>query len=287
MGLTYWLNEQGCLKSEVTVANVAPGRVWLGSAAAAQWHDRDWMAAHLDPSEDVRVVDLTTSHTILLLAGPRSRQVLSAAARGDWSAEAFPWLSVREAEIGIAPATVMAVSFSGELAYEIHVPDESLTAAWRALRAAGATRLFGARAVDSMRLEKSFLHWKADILTEFDPYETGLGRFVRPGGGHVGAEALARREAAGPTRRLVTLAIEAEDAPAHAGASVRAGETIVGTVTSAAMGHRTGLNLALAFVQPDRAAEGAALSVDVIGHPCPARVIAPTPYDPGFERLRA
>ncbi|MGR3433937.1 MAG: glycine cleavage T C-terminal barrel domain-containing protein, partial [Shimia sp.] len=286
VGLTYWLNDHGCLKSEVTVANVGPGRVWLGSAAAAEWHDLDWMRAHLQAGEEVAIRSLTTSHTILLLAGPQARDVLSRAARGDWSAAAFPWLSVREAEVGIARATVMAVSFSGELAYELHIPNESLEAAWRALREAGASRLFGSRAVESMRLEKSFLHWKADILTEFDPFETGLARFVRPGGGYVGAEALELRRAAGPTRILVTLALEGP-APSHGGASVRTEGRVAGTVTSAALGHRTGLNLALAFVEPDLAEPGTVLTVDVLGTPCPARVIAPSPYDPGFDRLRA
>ncbi|MBM2575933.1 FAD-dependent oxidoreductase [Jannaschia sp. Os4] len=283
VGLTYWLDDRGCLRSEVTVANVAPGRVWLGSAAAAQWHDRDWMRAHLRAGEDVRVADLTTTHAILLLAGPRSREVLSAAARGDWSAEAFPWLSVREAEVGIAPATVMSVSFSGELAYEIHVPSESLSAAYRALRAAGATTLFGSRAVESMRLEKSFLHWKAEVIDEVDPHEAGLSRFVRAGGGYVGAAALAART---PARRLVTLAVEADDAPPHAGASVRDADAVVGTVTSGGKGHRTGLVLALAYVRPDRAAAGTALAVDVLGTARPARVIPPSPYDPGFRRVR-
>ena len=287
VGLIYLLNRQGCLKSEMTVANLPDGRVWLGSAAAAEWHDRDWMAAHLRKGEDVAIRSLTGSHTILLLAGPRSRDVLSKAAQGDWSAGAFPWLSVRRAEVGIAPATVMSVSFSGELAYEIHVPNESLAAAWRALRDAGATRLFGSRAVESMRLEKSFLHWKADILTEFDPYETGLARFVRDGGGYVGAEALAKRKSAGPSRKLVTLAIESEAAPAHAGASVMEGDAVVGTVTSAAMGHRTGLNLALAFLRPGLAEPDTELAVDVMGTPRRARVIDPSPFDPGFARVRA
>ena len=287
IGLTYWLNDHGCLKSEVTVANVAPGRVWLGAAAAAEWHDRDWMRAHLREGEDVQIRSLTGSHTILLLAGPRSREVLAKAARGDWSRAAFPWLSVREAEIGIAPATVMSVSFSGELAYEMHVPNEGLAAAWRALREAGAVRLFGARAVESMRLEKSFLHWKADIITEYDPYEAGLGRFVRRGGGHVGAQALARRKAAGPTRRLVTLAIDADDAPAHPGASVVANGAVVGTVTSGGRGHRTGLNLALAYLCPDLAAPDTGCEVEVIGMPRPARVIDASPYDPNFDRVRA
>ena len=284
VGLIYLLNEQGCIKAEATIAVLDEARVWYGSAAASEWHDRDWLMRHLRPGEDVALRSLTAAYDTLLIAGPGARAVLSRAARGDWSAEAFPWLSVRGATVGIAPATVMSVSYSGELAYEIHVPIESAAAAWRALREAGATRIFGSRAIESMRIEKGFLHWKADLMTEFDPYETGLERFVRAGGGYVGVEALAART---PSRRLVTLAIDSPVAPAHSGASVIADDAVVGTVTSAAMGHRTGLNLALAFVVPEMAKEGTALAVEVIGEARPARVIAPSPYDPGFERVRA
>lgn len=291
VGLGYLLNHHGMLKSEATVANLPDGRVWYGAAAAAEWHDMDWLRAHLRPEEDVRLRCLTNDWTILVLAGPKARTVLSAAARGDWSAEGFPWLSVRSAVVGIAPAVVMGVSFSGELAYEIHVPNAHLHAAWSALRAAGAAhglRLFGARAVESMRLEKSYLHWKSDILTEFDPYETGLGRFVRPEKpGFIGREALALRQAQGHARRLVTLALDATDREAHGGASVMLDGKVVGTVTSGAWGHRTGLNLALAFVLPDLARPGTTLGVDAIGDILPARVIAPCPHDPEGRRMRA
>ncbi|MBT8424110.1 MAG: FAD-dependent oxidoreductase, partial [Silicimonas sp.] len=198
---------------------------------------------------------------------------------------------LRETHIGIAPATVLGVSFSGELAYEIHVPNHSLHAAWLALRRAGETqglRLFGSRAVDSMRLEKGFLHWKSDILTEFDPYETGLDRFVTPDkGDFVGRGALIKRHETGPRRRLVTLSVETKDAPAHPGASVRADGRIVGTVTSGDWGHRTGLNLAYAFVLPEVSSAENAVTVDSLGEPVPATVIPPGPYDPGFERIRS
>ncbi|PWJ21117.1 GcvT family protein [Jannaschia seohaensis] len=296
VGLAYLLNDHGCLKAEATLANLPPStrgpeRVWYGSAAASEVHDMDWLTAHLRPGEDVRIRSLTNAQTTLVLAGPKARDVLSAAARGDWSKDAFPWLSVREAHVGIAPATVMGVSFSGELAYEIHVPNPSLRAAYDALRRAGAAhglRLFGARAVESMRLEKGFLHWKADILTEFDPYETGLDRFVAlEKGPFVGRDALRRRVADGPRRKVVTLSIETAEAPAPGGASVRAGGLIVGTVTSGEWGHRTGLNLAYAFVRPGQSAPGTALTVDILGHPVPARVIPPCPYDPGHARMRS
>jgi dimethylglycine dehydrogenase len=296
IGLGYLLNHHGMVKAEATVANIpaadrGPVRVWYGSAAASEYHDMDWLKTHIEDNEDVAIRSLTNAQTILVLAGPKARDVLSAAARGDWSKDAFPWLSVREAYIGIAPATVMGVSFSGELAYEIHVPNENLHAAYAALRMAGkdhGLQLFGSRAVESMRMEKGFLHWKSDILTEFDPMETGLDRFVKlQKGDFVGKDALLRRLDSGPTRKLVTLVVNTKDAPAHGGASVRADGRIVGTVTSGDWGHRTGLNLAYAFVDPDHAAEGSEMTVDIIGAPIAARVIAPGPYDPEYTRMQA
>ena len=296
VGLGYLLNHHGMIKSEATFANLpasdrGPERVWYGSAAASERHDMDWLTSHLRADEDVQLRSLTNDQTILVLAGPKARDVLSAAARGDWSAQAFPWLSLRECFVGIAPATVMAVSFSGELAYEIHVPNASLYAAYLALREAGTEhglRLFGARAVESMRMEKGFLHWKADLLTEFDPYETGLARFVKEDKPEfIGRDALMARKAAGPAKQLVTLSVSTRQAPTHPGASVMMEGQVVGTVTSGAWGYRTGLNLAYAFVDPDLSAAGNTLAIDLCGELVSAAVIPPSPYDPRFERLRA
>ncbi|WP_298837918.1 FAD-dependent oxidoreductase [uncultured Roseobacter sp.] len=291
VGLGYLLNHQGMLKSEATVARLPGGRVWYGSAAASEFHDMDWLQAHRGQDEDVQIRSLTNEHTILVLAGPKARDVLSAVSREDWSADAFPWLHVRECFIGIAPAVVMSVSFSGELAYEIHVPNNQLYAAWLTLRNAGKAfglGLFGSRAVESMRLEKGYLHWKAEILTEFDPFETGLDRFVRMDKpDFVGRGALLQRQAQGPRKRLVTLTVGTHDAPAHGGASVMLDGSVVGTVTSGDYGHRTGLNLALAFVDPALAQPGQRLSVDMLGELVSCEVTAPGPYDPDYQLVRS
>jgi len=295
VGLGYLLNHHGMVKCEATVANLpasdrGPDRVWYGSAAASEFHDMDWLSTHIRRDEDVAIRSLTNDQTILVLAGPKARDVLSACARGDWSDQALPWLSLRECFIGIAPATVMRVSFSGELAYEIHVPNASLYAAYLSLRQAGEAhglRLFGARAVESMRMEKGFLHWKADLITEFDPFETGLDRFVRPGKpDFVGKEALMQRQAEGPRRKLVSLRIDCTHAPAPGGASLMSDGQVVGTVTSGEWGHRVGVNLAYAFVDPEVSAVGHEMELDLCGDIVPAQVIAPSPYDPDFLRLR-
>ncbi|WP_417733892.1 GcvT family protein [Roseovarius sp.] len=296
VGLGYLLNHQGCIKSEATIANLpasdrGPERVWYGSAAASEYHDMDWLTVHLEPGEDVQLRSLTNDQTILVLAGPKARAVLSDCARGDWTAEAFSWLAVRECCIGFAPATVMGISFSGELAYEIHVPNASLYAAYLVLREAGEAhglKLFGARAVDSMRMEKGFLHWKADLITEFDPFETGLSRFVKLDKGEfTGRTALLKRQETGPGRKLATLRIEAQHAPVHPGASLMRGDDVVGTITSGDYGHRVGMNLGYAFIAPELARTGAAMELDLCGERVGAKVIEPSPYDPDFERMRS
>ncbi|MCV2872500.1 FAD-dependent oxidoreductase [Defluviimonas sp. WL0050] len=291
VGLGYLLNHHGCVKGEATLANLDAETIWYGSAAASEWHDMDWLRAHLPKGKDIQLRSLTNDYTILVLAGPKSRDVLAAASRGDWSAAGFPWLAVRRAFVGIAPAVVMAVSFSGELAYEIHVPNALLYSAYLALRKVGEAHgltLFGSQAVESMRLEKGYLHWKADLITEFDPFETGLHRFVdlsKPD--FIGKAALGRRKAEGTRRQLVSLVLDCTHAPAHGGDSVVMEGSVVGTVTSAGWGHRVGRNIAYAFVDPGFAAEGTSLTVEVIGEPVPAVVIDAALYDPQNLLVRA
>ncbi len=285
IGLGYMLNHHGLIKAEATIANLPDGRIWYGSAAASEFHDMDWLTAHAP--EGITVKSLTNDMTIIVIAGPKSRDVLSQAARGDWSAAAFPWLSVRKASIGIAPAVVMSVSFSGELAYEIHVPNASLFAAWTALRAAGADHgmtLFGARAVESMRLEKGYRHWKADLITEFDPFESDLSRFVKmEKADFIGKEALQKRLDTPSGKTFATLKVASDIAPAQPGASIRANGKIIGTVTSADWGHRVNENLAMGFLDEGHIA----VTIDILGTAVAAEVVSPARYDPKMELPRS
>ena len=291
VGLGYLLNHKGNVKGEATIANLPDGRIWYGSAAAAEFHDMDWLISHLPDDGAVNIRSMTNDHTILVLAGPRARDVLGSVSREDWSAEAFPWLSVRYAYIGIAPAVVMSVSFSGELAYEIHVPNNQLFAAYLALRQAGEAHgmcLFGSRAVESMRLEKGYRHWKSDLITEYNPFESALDRFVKLDKlDFVGKDALVEAMKSEPRRLFVSLVLDCTHAPAHAGASILKDGKVVGTVTSADWGHRVGKNIAMGFVEPDCAAEGSDLFVDVIGTAVAAKVTQPCLYDPENTLVRA
>lgn len=283
VGLGYMLNYQGNVKAEATITNIEEGRVWYGSAAASECHDMEWLEDHLPKDGSISLKSLTNECTTLVLAGPKARTVLAEVTRLDCSPESFGWLSVRQAFVGIAPAVIISVSFSGEEAFEIHLPNNQLYAGYIALHRAGQShglRLFGSRAVESMRMEKGYLHWKADLLTEFNPEETGLDRFLDMQKDFIGKSALVKMKTDGPRKKLVSLQIDCSHAPSHSGASIKKGEDVIGTVTSAAWGYRVGKNLAYGFVDPEMSEIGTNLTVDVLGSPETAIVIAASPYDP-------
>jgi dimethylglycine dehydrogenase len=294
VGLGYLLNDFGMVKSEATIANIPASdrgstRIWYGSAAASEFHDMDWLTQHINADEDVHIKSLTNDQTILIIAGPKARKVMSACSRDDWSKEAFPWLSVRECFIGFTAATVMSVSFSGELAYEVHVPNSSLYAAYLALSESGkefGMKIFGSRAVESMRLEKGFLSWKTDLLTEFDPFETGLDRFVNlKKNNFIGKTSLQKRFKDGPKQKLVCLSINCTHAPAHGGASLMEDDKVIGTITSGEWGHRVGLNLAYAFVNPEKSKPGTKMTLNLLGEMISVKVIPFGVYDRSYSRI--
>ncbi len=288
LGLTYFLNELGNVKGEATLANLDETRVWYGSAAAAEYHDMDWLTEHLPQDGSITIRSLTNDYTILVIAGPKSRDVLQKAApRTDWSKTAFPWLSVKNVTIGPVSCIAMSVSFSGELAWEIHVQNAQLLLAYTLLMQAGQAHgidHFGLRAVESMRLEKGYLHWKADIITEFNPFETGLDRFVKMDKDFIGKQALETMIAEGPRRHLVTLELDSKTTPAHSGDSIIKDGKVVGTVTSAGWGYRTSKNLAYAFIDPDAQTNLHAL---VMGKNIAAQIVEKNLYDPKNERVRS
>ena len=290
LSLCYLLTDKGNVLSEATLVKLGEDRWWWGSAGAAEWHDRDWLNEHKPDRVDVRV--LTADYTVIVVAGPRSRELLqSVSPRGDWSQAGFGWLRCARMFIGHAEVVAMNVSFSGELAYELHVPNEQLYLVWTALKEAGRAfevGHFGLFATESMRLEKGFLHWKSDLIYEYNPFEAGLQRFVNIDKGEfIGRAALASQIERGPRKRLVSLIVDCDHAPAHAGDPVFGDGEQVDSVTSGGYGHRVGENIAYAYVAPERAAVGTRLEVGILGERISAEVVHPVRYDVDFSRVRS
>jgi len=290
LSLCYALTEKGNVLSEATLVKLGDNRYWWGSAAAAEWHDRDWLNRHKPDS--VTVTEMAASHTTLVLAGPESRALLqSISPRDDWSTDALPWLSCKTMSIGHVEVLAMNVSFSGELAYELHIPNEHLYLVWQILNSAGTTfnlGNFGLYATESMRMEKGYLHWKADLIYEQNPLEARLDRFVKlDKADFIGKSALLEQIERGPRKLLVSMTIDCDIAPAHGGDPVFADKKQVGSVTSAGYGHRVQKNIAYAYVNPEQAAPGIKLSVGILGDRYEATVVSPSLYDPQNQRVRA
>ena len=164
----------------------------------------------------------------------------------------------------------------------VQVTNEYLIEVFEALWSAGQKHgitPFGLLATESMRLEKGYKHWKADLITEYNPFETSLERFVKMDKDFIGKHALERMVKAAPRRNLVMMELHDTAAPAHAGDSVLAGEKVVGTVTSAAWGYRVKKNLAFAFVDPDHSDPGSKLSMLGLNRNIPATITDTCLYD--------
>jgi dimethylglycine dehydrogenase len=291
--LSYFCSPRGGIVSEMTVSRLAEERFWLISAAAGERHDEHWLASHLSERFGrVGLANLTARFGSLVLVGPRSRELLARVTDADLSNEAFPWLAVRTVPIGYTEAVAMRVNYVGELGWELHIPVEHLLAVHELLVAAGGTlelAHFGLYAMDSLRLEKCYRSWKADLTTEYTPLMASLERFVRldKEANFIGREALRREAAAGPKERFVPLLVEAADADAAAVSIVYRGEDRVGLVTSGGYGYRLNRSIALAYLRADLSAPGTELEVEILGERRRALIGSEPLYDPHNLRLRA
>jgi dimethylglycine dehydrogenase len=291
--LSYFCSPRGGIVTEMTVSSLADGRFWLISAAAGERHDEAWLRSHLSQRHGpVSLANVTPRYGSLIVAGPRARELLARITAADLSNAAFPWLAVRTIAIGYTTAVAIRVNYVGELGWELHVPSEHLPAVHERLVAAGrqfALAHFGLYAMESLRLEKCYRSWKADLTTEYSPLRASLERFVRldKAADFIGREALRREAAAGPKERFVPLLVDAKDADAAAVSIVYRGREVVGLVTSGGYGYRLNRSIALAYVRADLTAAGTELEVEILGERCRAVVAREPLYDPDNLRLRA
>ncbi|HYL01053.1 MAG TPA: FAD-dependent oxidoreductase [Steroidobacteraceae bacterium] len=291
--LSYACSPRGGIVMEMTVTQLPDGRFWLLSAAAAERHDADWLRkAYSQAYGAIGIADLTERFSALIVAGPRARELLARLTSADLSNAAFPWLAARAIEIAGVPVLALRVSYVGELGYELHVPMEHLAAVHARLGEAGrelALGRFGIYAVESLRLEKCYRSWKADLTSEYSPLAASLERFVRldKTADFIGRDALRRQAAAGVPERLVPLLVEAGDADAAPVSIVYDGTRTVGLVTSGGYGYRLKQSIALAYVQTGLAVPGTALEVEILGERRRAVVAREPLYDPDNRRLRA
>jgi len=286
VGLVYFADERGRIVTEMSVTREAEDLFVLITAAAAQWHDREWLERHMPEGAGFTLEDWTDRMSTLIVTGPASRDLLGPLTDADLS---LPWLSFQETEVAGRWAALLRVSFAGELGWEIHAENADIPAIYEAILDAGA-KPFGMWALNSLRIEKGYRAWKGDLSTDYSLLEGGLERFVKldkpqefPGKAAILAE-----KQRGVAKRFAPLIVEAGAADAPYMSSIWHAGEIVGETTSGAWGYRVGASVALAMLRSDLAVPGTQLEVEIFGERCPATVQPDAPlWDPENERLRA
>ena len=283
MVLTPMLNPAGRLIGDFTLACRDQNHYLLtGSGVAEQYHMR-WFERSL-PASAVELRAVSMDNTGLQIAGPRSRELLQRLTRRDVSAEAFRFMAFDEFQIGMVPARVGRISFTGSLGYEIWVRPEYLRNLYMQLQEAGedlGLRLFGSRALNSLRLEKSWGTWAREYRPIYTPFEAGLDRFCAiQKQGFIGKEALIAARDAGPRYRLSTFIVDAEDADVIADEPVWRDGEVVGWITSGGYAHYTRHSVAMGYVRSETFDAAADYEIEIIGVRRAARVATEPLYDP-------
>ncbi|AZN71390.1 FAD-dependent oxidoreductase [Georhizobium profundi] len=291
IALCHLLTKHGGVRSEFTVYRQPQG-FYLVSAGAYEAHDHDILMKLLPADGSVQMMPMTTQWGVLVLAGPRSRDVLQKLTRASLANADFSWLSGKAINVGPATAHALRVNFVGELGWELHHPIEQQVAIFDRLMEAGAEfgiKPFGIRAMTAMAVEKSYRLIPRELSIEYNAYESGLDRFIKPEkGDFIGRDAVVKAKDAGLKWTFVTLEVDGvTDADARGNEAIYRNGELVGRATHGAFGFRIGKSIALAMVRPDCAAEGTALEIKILGRIHQARVIAESPYDAENVKLRA
>jgi dimethylglycine dehydrogenase len=292
VGLCHALNTMGGVHSEFTIMREAADSFYLVSAGAYQRLDHDWLWRQLPGDGSVQMQNLTNAMGVLVVAGPKSRQLLERVSSADFSNQAFPWLTGRRIAVGRAPTLALRIGYVGELGWELHHDLEYQNHLFDALFESGdglGLEPFGIRAMDSLRYEKSYRMVGTELSIEYAAYESGLDRFVHPNKGQfVGRDALVTWREKGFANQFVTLEVHGVgDADALGNNPIYRGDELVGRATGGNYGFRVEKSLALAMLRPDLADIGTELRMDILGTDHAVTVIGESPYDPDNEKLRA
>jgi 4-methylaminobutanoate oxidase (formaldehyde-forming) len=295
---TQMLNRRGGIECDFTVTRVEEELFSIVTGTAFGNHDLSWIRRHAPHDGSVRCTDVTARWACFALWGPCAREILAPLTAEELH---FPYMHMRELTVGDVPVRALRVTFVGELGWELYCPTEYGAGLWRTLWRAGQEHGLvagGYRAIDSLRLEKGYRVWAADITPDETPYEAGLGFCVRKDGGFIGAPALGVGaggsadaggnigDPAAPARRLRCIVLEDPRSVALGNEPVRIEGDVLGRVTSGGYGYTIERSIAYAYM-PAEVALDAAVEVDIFGKWVTGVVAREPLFDPKGERVRA
>ena len=291
---TQMLNVSGGIEADVTVTRLSETAYLMVTPAATRLADETRLRRHVGEARVV-ITDVTAGEGVLAVMGPRARDLLQAVSPDDLSAEAMPFGTAHQIELGLGLARVHRVSYVGELGWEIYVSSEMAGHVFETLAEAGADhglKFCGMHMMDCARIEKGFRHFGHDITPEDHVLEAGLGFAVKTAKPEfIGRDAVLRKREAGLDARLLQFRLtDPEPLLYHNEPILRDGE-IVGFLSSGAYGHHLGAAIGLGYV-PCAGEDAAGVlastyEIDVAGTRVRAEASLKPFYDPTGTRMRA
>ncbi len=290
--LGHLLNAKGFIESEITVTRLGTEHFYVLSAAAAQLHDFDQLNWRKAEDERVTITDVTDDYGVLVLAGPKARDVLAQCMKADLSNAKLRWLTGKEAVVaGVNDVRLLRVNYVGELGWELHIPMAEMPKVFEALMTAGkphGIRLFGTYAMNSLRMEKAYRGWGSELTIEIDMFEASMERFIRlDKEGFIGKAASLSNQQRGPRMKLVYMEVDNTDSDCVGNEPVYQNGKAVGVTTSGSYGHAVNKSLAFAYVEPQLTAPGTELEVLMFNERRAARLIAEPAWDKDNARPRS
>ena len=287
IGLVHPLSRQGRIYGEMTVTRLADDHFYCLSAAAAEQRDLDLMMQSKLPHEDVTISNVTEDRGVLVLSGPRSRDLLATLTDSDLSNEGFRWLSGKEIVIAGCNVRALRVSYVGELGWELHPLTGDMTALYDVIWQAGqafAIANYGLYAVNTMRMEKGYKAWGSELTNELTMIEADMGRFIKFKKDHfVGKQATLD---ASDRFRIVYGEVDAGNVDVRGAEPCLVGDKCIGLTTSGGYGHRTGKSLFFACVPIENSAPGSTFELYLQGERRVATVLALPAYDPDNAKMK-
>jgi 4-methylaminobutanoate oxidase (formaldehyde-forming) len=283
---TQMLNPRGGVECDVTVTRLAETRFRIVTGTAFGQHDLAWLRAHAPDDGSVSVEDVTSQHACLGLWGPAARAILQPLTTTPLD---FGYMQARELAVGVVPCLAARVTYVGELGWELYCPTEFGLRLWDTLWEGGRERGLvagGYKAIDSLRLEKGYRVWGADVTPDDTPFEAGVGFAVKlDKGSFVGRDALLA--APEPERRLACLVLADPRAVALGSEPVRVEGRLVGRVTSGGYGYTVERSIAYAYLPTADTEAGRPVEVEIFGEWVGGEVAREPLYDPEGIRIRA
>ena len=288
---TSMLTPSGGIKCDLTVTRLGEQRFLVVTGGGMGLHDLGWIQANAPGDGSVTVTDVSAGRCCIGLWGPKARDLLSRVCEDDVSDAAFPYMTARRIVIADVPVLALRISYVGELGWELYASVEQGLRLWDSLWEAGQSLgvvAAGGGAFESLRVEKGYRLWGADIHTEFNPFEAGLGFAVRMRkGDFIGREALRRIRAQGLKRKMCCLTLDDPQRVVTGKEPIMHGDRALGYVTSANYGHSIGRGIVYGYLPTDYAEVGTKLDVLYFGERLPATVAQEPLYDPQGLKLKA